>query len=672
MIEDISFLRIVRFAGRVFLLNAAVLFMMSAFRLVFCLYYGNLAYLSSHTAYVVKAFFMGARYDLAVVAYINGLVSGTFTLVWLVRSESLFRRWQKLVRWYYFLTFSALFIILCIDFGFFSYFKNHLNILIFGLIEDNTRAVLLTLSTNYNLYLAGAGFAVLVGFIFFIVFRIMRLKGPQQLADAYQIIAHANARVSGWGKTGIIVALLSFNFLAARGSFGMFPLGVADAEISPDLFINKLCLNGVFTLQEAVEARTKASNDYDVTDLTGYKGNMPRAFADFLGKDAAALDAALPRNLIRYTKLNPLLARNKPNVIVIMMEGFGTDLIHYNSPTFNIMGELKSHFDDDTVFENFLSGDVGTIGSLETVMTSLPMRALSKPITQSRYAFKDYPFGAAIPYHRAGYDRMGFYETAGSGAMPSSYERNQWGVYDEYLFDFVFHKLSDTSSGKSKFIFALSTSNHPPYSLPSNYKPLPLSVPPQLQKLVTGDAKLAQGRFATYQYACQKLGEFLTRLKKSEYAGNTIVAVTGDHNFWNVFDYGRERYLDMDSVPFYIYIPPSINHRGIDPGAFGSHIDIMPTLYNLSLSSAQYMAVGRDLLDASQTHVAYNGDGLVMNDKGAVRHSLENNADQCFVWHSTDSRRLVESPCTAVHAGLVRYYKAAVSIADYLIKETGK
>ena len=691
MFQDIPFLRIIRFIGRVILLNAAVLFLMSVYRLVFCFYYGDISYLSSHIAYVLKAFFMGARYDLAVVAYINGLVTFSFIPVWLFRSESLFNKWQKLVRWYYFVLFSVLFIVLFFDFGFFSYFKNHINILIFGIFDDDTRALWSTIQSNYNLYAAAGGFAALFVFIFALVFRIMSFKGPHQLTDVYQIIAHTNTRIGAWGKVGILFALLSLNFIAARGSFALFPLGVMDAEVSPDLFINKLCLNGVFTLQEAVEFRMKENRDYDVSAQTGYKDAMPQAFADFIGKEAAALDPVLPQNLVRYTKYNAVRERNKLNVIVIMMEGFGTDLMHYNSPSFNVMGELKEHFDADTVFYNFLSGDVGTIGSLEAIITSLPKRPMAKPITQSRYAFKNYPFGAALPYRRAGYEtiflyggnigwrnvlsflpRMGFDTSLGSGAMPSSYERNQWGVYDEHLFDYVFRKLSDNSSGKPKFIFALSTSNHPPYSLPSGYKPLPLTPSPELKKLITGDTKLAQGRFETYQYACAKLGEFLTRLKKSEYARNTIVAVTGDHNFWSVFDYGADRYLDMDGVPFYLYVPPGVKPASIDTAVFGSHIDIMPTVYALSLSSAQYMTEGRDMLDQAQPHAAYNVDGLVMTPAGAVRHSIENNATHYFLWESSATRRLVESPSESLHSGLVKQYRSAVAIADYLLKETGK
>jgi phosphoglycerol transferase MdoB-like AlkP superfamily enzyme len=81
---------------------------------------------------------------------------------------------------------------------------------------------------------------------------------------------------------------------------------------------------------------------------------------------------------------------------------------------------------------------------------------------------------------------------------------------------------------------------------------MPLEITEELKNDITGDMKLSEMRFAAYQYACQKAGEFLTKLKKSKYADNTIVAITGDHNFWSVFSYTTERKLDMLSVPFYL------------------------------------------------------------------------------------------------------------------------
>jgi hypothetical protein len=92
----------------------------------------------------------------------------------------------------------------------------------------------------------------------------------------------------------------------------------------------------------------------------------------------------------------------------------------------------------------------------------------------------------------------------------------------------------------------------------------------------------------------------------------------------------------------------------------------------MTLSSAPYLTVGKNMLDPLAVHVAFNGDGLVISDAGALRHAPESNADQYFIWQSSVTRHLIGSPRTTVHGELIKYYTAALTIAENLLKETGK
>ena len=163
----------------------------------------------------------------------------------------------------------------------------------------------------------------------------------------------------------------------------------------------------------------------------------------------------------------------------------------------------------------------------------------------------------------------------------------------------------------------MTTTNHPPYSLPADYKLLPLNISPELRKDITGDMKLAKMRFETYQYSNNKLGELISRIKASSLGKNTIIAVTGDHNFWSVFDHPKERYLDwtVAVLPLYSRKPKAPRYR---QGHVRLHLDIMATLYNLSLSGQQYASLGGDMLDKNTKHIAFNVDGLVMSKDRAL------------------------------------------------------
>ena len=63
------------------------------------------------------------------------------------------------------------------------------------------------------------------------------------------------------------------------------------------------------------------------------------------------------------------------------------------------------------------------------------------------------------------------------------------------------------------------------------------------------------------------------------------------------------------AVPFYLYIPGEILKNTsftFDSQRFGSHKDIMPTLYAYSLSEAEYWSVGGHNLLATQDNQNYN------------------------------------------------------------------
>ena len=50
---------------------------------------------------------------------------------------------------------------------------------------------------------------------------------------------------------------------------------------------------------------------------------------------------------------------------------------------------------------------------------------------------------------------LGFDVIEGAESMDSKYLKNQWGVYDEFLFDHIYKKLNSNNE-KPKFIFALT------------------------------------------------------------------------------------------------------------------------------------------------------------------------------------------------------------------------
>jgi len=666
---------------KILILNFIFLLIMSLHRIIFAFYYSRFSELTPYFNDLVQAFILGVRYDAAVLAYMNTLVSLLFIIFWFINNKKIFLKFIKSLKYYYSIFFGSIVILLCIDFGFYSYFQNHMNILMFGVFEDDTAALFSTIAENYPVVLVGIGFVL----IFVVIYFLSKFILEKNIAGFY-----FNNKTKIYKKFIFTVSLAAVNVMVCRGSFGLFPLGVDNAEVSENTFINKVAINGIYTLQAAIEARSKENNGLDYISKSGYsKDNIAQAFSDYTEVDINSIDKTNPEKvLFKTTKYNKVIEQIKPNVVFIVMEAFGTDLMHYNSQTFNILGDLKQHFEQDTVFYKFIPGNMGTIGSLEAAITNLARLPLSKFLCQSKYAYNKYFFSGPMPYKNNNYKTvfmyggnsgwrncqsympsLGFDTVIGEGSMPKEYERNQWGVFDEYLFDYIFKVLDD--GDKSKFVYVMTTSNHPPFSLPSKYKqPFPLELTEQLNKDITGDMKLAKMRFATYQYSCQKVAEFLTRLKNSKYADNTIVAITGDHNFWSAFSYPIERKLDEMSVPFYLYIPKKLKPAKIDMTVVGSHTDILPTLYELSLSRTTYWAMGNNLLaDTAKNNIASNCLGSIMTKDNFVIYDFASGKEKYFNWDKNDNRKIVSATENEEHKKMVKHFKSSVAIAYYMLNK---
>ncbi len=667
-----------QFIKKIIILNIIFAFIMTIYRIIFTFYYSNWSELSQYFGGLIQAFILGVRYDCAVLAYINSPITLLFAVFWFIGNQKLFMKFVKSLKYYFMIFFGLIITLLCIDFGFYSYFQNHMNILMFGVFEDDTQALFSTIAENYPVVWVGIGFILIFAFIYFLTKRILEKN----------LFGFYFNKTKIYLKIIVVLCIFAVNFILARGSFGLFPLGVDNAEISTNTFINKVAINGIYTLQAAIEARSKESN-WDYISKMGYsKDNMAKAFSDYSSTDINSIDKIEPeKSLLKTTKYNKNIEEIKPNVIFIMMEALGTDIMHYNSETFNILGEFKKHIDEDVMFYKFLPGNMGTIGSLEAAITNIVRLPLSRFLCQSKYAYNKYFYSGPMPYKNSGYEtvfmyggnsgwrnsasympNLGFDKVIGEGSMPQEYERNQWGVFDEYLFDYIFKVLEQNDN--KKFIYILTTSNHPPFSLPSNYeKPYPLDIAGQLKQDITGDMQLAKMRFSTYQYSAQKVGEFLTRLKNSKYADNTIVAITGDHNFWSTFSYPIEKKLDEMSVPFYLYIPKKLKpNKEVDTTVVGSHTDILPTLYNLSLSNTNYWSMGMDLLsDEAQKNIASNCLGSIMTKENFVIYDFASGNEKYYNWNKDKPREIVPTEKNNEHDDMVKHYKSGVAIAYYML-----
>ncbi|MGE3759203.1 MAG: LTA synthase family protein, partial [Pseudobdellovibrionaceae bacterium] len=477
-------------------------------------------------------------------------------------------------------------------------------------------------------------------------------------------------------------------FLAARGTLSMYPLGPMNTQISTNRFVNLIPFNGAYSFNHAVILGLNHKHERDANiKALGYHGKINLAFADFFGIPLEQVPAN-PLDLMKNkTPANLWAEQTRPHVVLFVLEGWSAFWTQYSSAPFDLLGEFKKHSEEDLFFKKFLPGSGSTIGSLSNILIGSTQRATAPFLTESELLQVHFRTSPADVFKKAGYTTRFLYAGStgwrdiGKFASYQGYDKvegeieiekrfgknpemvHDWGIHDEAIFNYVKVALEEATT--PQLFVVMTTTNHPPYLLPKSFTNLPPQVPADVEATLVGDRSLVHGRLRAFQYTNEKLGEFMTRLKKSPLAEKTIVAATGDHSFW-IVNHSELQPLQKYAVPFYVYVPPAGRPKFADANRFGSHLAIFPSLYDLSLSNAEYFSFGKSLFAEKGPFYAYHSSDFVLSSLGGTTVFVEG---PTFTKWNSDFTELEPLPAGAPElpelAPLATSYKALMSVLDF-------
>ena len=571
-------------------------------------YFATPAELAKHGEDVTRMWSIGVRYDFRI----GSMFMVPFFLVGLLFCANKIS-WRFLKAISPFLMGLIMFTVVMVTISNFYYYQtyhNHFDIFAFALADDDTSSILLNIWQDYPV-IKSLTASLLFGFI---SYRLAKYT----LRDTQRKPWHLSVFI-----VYVLIAFIVF-FIAARGSVGTFPLRRGNAQVSQLLILNKLSPNGFMALDWAVKDK-----------------KMDESFAPVSREKGESLKAQLGINsLDERTPVNPWLETNKPNVVMTVMESFGSNMLAFDDPETNdLLGELRPHFKEDFVFKRFLSEDNGTAPSLAALLFHSPFENISHS-SEQKVKLQGVPFNI---YKKAGYktvfispgnmswrnlvnylplqdvDTVYDQNTLTQMYPESAAEAGAWGVPDDYAYRLAEKVLKEAT--EPTFITILTITNHPPYMTPARYKAAPFDVTTEVAKHSSDDEAAQKALLKTYQFAADAFGKFITTVEGSSAGNKTIIAATGDHQMrrLNAF-YPQEQVLDR-AVPFYLHVPKDIlenTNWKYDSNRVGSHKDIFPTLYNLSLSDTPYQAIaGRNMLapiDDESRAFGYNVTLWIDND----------------------------------------------------------
>ena len=492
---------------------------------------------------------------------------------------NLFKKLYFYLSSFYLALLGFVFVIFCfVNFYYYEMYKTNIDIFIFGIKDDETSAILDIVFKDYPTLLIICIALIFSAFCAWINTKILRLKLPKLPFKIPTLI-------------GLFLVFIALYVLALRGPSKYVASSAATYRFSNTESFNAISLNPIMAFVWAYKY---------------YKKHHLEAF----------LPADEERGQILQNKLFPLFEKspknafvlqNKPHIMLNIMESFGTQFFEAAKPNLNLLGELEKHFQQDFVFNRFLSYGNDTAASLAHIVFNTPISLLKTQYKTHYLAHSPIELYKAQGYkvifltsgNGAWRDLGDFFKIQGidelidevvlSKLYPQVEEsRFAYGIDDKFMYQKALELFENET--QPLLIIALTTMNHSPFpNIQQKFSQNEL--PSEFLSHIT--AKKLMKTINTYFYANNEFGKFLDTFKQSPLKDKVIIAATGDHRMRDfTIDISSEQAFGY-AVPFYLYVPKAYQQEiYYDKQRIGSHKDIFPTLYALSLSEVEYLNMG--------------------------------------------------------------------------------
>lgn len=382
------------------------------------------------------------------------------------------------------------------------------------------------------------------------------------------------------------ILILTLAIILGRGGVQLRPIGIVDATAFSSLEQAPIVLNTAFTV-------LKTTDEGSAQLLHFHDQNAMR---ELLPSKEGSPQSVLPKNT---------------NVVVIIIESFGTNYAGPNSPKsytpFLDSLVLKGLFFDYAIANGRTSMDA--VPAILAGMPSwLPESYILSPYCSNQLnslpqILKDQDYQTSF-YHGAKEGSMSFksftkaigvdtYKGLESYPNQAHFDGN-WGVWDHHMLTYFGQELSQQQQPFFSSIFTLSS--HHPYTVPASYE----------GKLKSGPEPLCK----TISYTDKALSRFFKRFQNKAWFKNTLFVITADH-------VGPTRQRQFQTLDWRYRIPIAFYHPSKalpkpSKGVVFQQIDIMPTVLDmLGLPKAAFQ-LGSSCFEHNQSQkMVYDNGNLL-------------------------------------------------------------
>ena len=106
---------------------------------------------------------------------------------------------------------------------------------------------------------------------------------------------------------------------------------------------------------------------------------------------------------------------------------------------------------------------------------------------------------------------------------------------------------------------------------------------------------------------------------------------------------------------------------------FGSYIDILPTVYSLSLSDYKVYVMGKNLLSSNyRNNIVYSPGNSLVGDKNYIINYDFMNLKNSHFFKFNKNNKLVMDVYSKKYDYLINYANACVAVSEYMTKKKNK
>jgi len=369
-----------------------------------------------------------------------------------------------------------------------------------------------------------------------------------------------------------------------RGGVGIAPINAGSVYFSDNMFVNHTAVNVTWNVGSSVFNRKPVTNPYSYGDI-----EEARAIVDSL--------TARGGNIVK------LLNNPRPNILLIVLESFGSALIgplggdSLTTPNFN------RYINEGVLFTNFYASGNRTDKAMPAIINGYPAQPAVSIMKEPKKtqslpgivkAMNGLGYKSAFWYggeiNFANFNSFvinsGFRQIITMDDFSPADYNSKWGVHDHVLLETFRDSMILPAEPFIKVVLTLSS--HEPFEVP-------------MDPVFTGNDDLTKFKNSVY-YTDRTLGTFLDWARTTKWWDNTLVILVADHcrrNSIDVLAYSE----DIFRIPM-LWLGGALAVRNVKVEKYGSQTDIPLTLLHQMDLDGNY-TFAKDLLSQETKSFAF-------------------------------------------------------------------